>query len=526
MSKSLEKELHSLREKLSEKDREIECKNTTIQDKDIQLQEVIAAYEARIEKLLAAQRIAFGKKSERFVDISDDQVSLFETDSEETAIEASDMEDITYRRPKSTGKKKQNLDDLPHQEQVIPVPEADRVCGCGDMKGFVKYECKHMLHYVPDVLAVLVHKREVLACKKGCQQSIVTAPVLPHILPKSKVTESLLAYISVSKVLDRQPLYHIEKKLEREHGWRISRQIMSRWLILLADKLQPLINLMKDEVLNYDISAVDATVLQVLNEPNRSAETKSQAYCIRGGPPGKEVTVYEYNGYRQQEYVTGFYEGYKGTISSDASPVFNGIRKQNGVHLRYCHAHARRKFETIDTARRRGKKKTKKGLAFHVLKHVYQPLYDIEAVIKKKTFTSDEATAYRHEHARPILEAHKCWLDKHYDLTPGQSPIRKAIAYSLNHWEGLMVYLDDARVPIDNNATERDIKPFVIARKNFLFSATQAGADALGVHFSLIVTAKHHGLDPMAYYTEVLKRIPLCRSIEDYEALLPWNFKS
>lgn len=113
------------------------------------------------------------------------------------------MEDISYRRPKSSGKKKQNLEDLPHQEQIIPVPQEDRVCGCGDMKGFVKYECKHMLHYVPAILEVLVHKREVLACKKGCQQSIVTAPVLPHILPKAKVTESLLAYISVSKVLDR-----------------------------------------------------------------------------------------------------------------------------------------------------------------------------------------------------------------------------------------------------------------------------------------------------------------------------------
>jgi transposase len=348
--------------------------------------------------------------------------------------------------------------------------------------------------------------------------------VLPHILPKSKVTESVLAYISVSKVLDRQPLYHIEKKLEREHGWRISRQIMSRWLIQLADKLQPLINLMKDEVLGYDISAVDATVLQVLNEPNRRPETKSQAYCIRGGPPGKEVTLYEYNGYRQKEYVTEFYEGYTGTISSDASPVFNGIRDQDGVQLSYCHAHARRKFEIIDAARRRGKKKAKPGLAFHVLKHVYQPLYKIEADIRDKRLPPDETRAYRHEHARPILAAHKLWLDKHQNVTPGKSPIRHAIDYSLKHWAGLLVYLDDGRVPIDNNATERDIKPFVIARKNFLFSATQAGADALGVHFSLIITAKQHGLDPMAYYTEILKNIPFCRSFEDYERLLPWNF--
>ena len=88
-----------------------------------------------------------------------------------------------------------------------------------------------------------------------------------------------------------------------------------------------------------------------------------------------------------------------------------------------------------------------------------------------------------------------------------------------------MTYLSDGRVEIDNNATERDIKPFAIARKNFLFSCTQAGADALGVHFSVILTAKHHGWDPYRYYVAILNRLPFCRTMEDYRALLPWNLK-
>jgi transposase len=80
-------------------------------------------------------------------------------------------------------------------------------------------------------------------------------------------------------------------------------------------------------------------------------------------------------------------------------------------------------------------------------------------------------------------------------------------------------------VEIDNNATERDIKPFVIARKNFLFSCTPKGADSLAVHFSLILTARHHGLDPLAYYTDIFTRIPLCKNTQDLELLLPWNWK-
>ena len=134
--------------------------------------------------------------------------------------------------------------------------------------------------------------------------------------------------------------------------------------------------------------------------------------------------------------------------------------------------------------------------------------------------------ALRHEKSRPILEAFYQWLLTNRDLTLPKSPIGEAIAYALKHWDGLLTYLTDGRIEIDNNATERDIKPFVIARKNFLFSCTPQGADSLGVHFSLILTAQRHGLNPIAYYTEILKRLPYCVGPEDYEALLPWNWSS
>ena len=492
-------------------------------DQQVQINELKTAYEAEVEKRLALQRLIFGKKSERFVALDEDhnQLPLFDLDSDQDDIKEEDLENITYTRKKG---KKSSFDRsvLPQREIIIRVPDHERQCACGCEKEVIRYETKHQLHYIPATMEVQVIKREVMACRKGCG-NIGTAPVQPHILPKARVTESLLAYIVVSKVLDRQPLYHLEKKLEREHDWHISRNTMARWMILLADKLQPLINLMKDEVLGYDIASIDATTIQVLNEPNRASETKSQAYCIRGGPPGKEVTLYEYNGYKQRDYVTDLFADYKGSISSDASPVFNGLKLNPQIRMSYCHAHARRKFDVIEKARMRGKKKRKKGLAYHVLKHVYQPLYAIEAYVKEKEFSPEQVNEYRHKHAKPILDTHKKWLDHHHELTPGQSPIRKAIEYSLTHWTELMEYVEDGRLPIDNNATERDIKPFVIARKNFLFATTIEGADALSVHFSLIISGKRHGLDPMAYYRYILEQVPLCESLDDYEKLLPWN---
>jgi len=108
--------------------------------------------------------------------------------------------------------------------------------------------------------------------------------------------------------------------------------------------------------------------------------------------------------------------------------------------------------------------------------------------------TPTDKQTYRDTHSRPILESWHAWLLEHEPMTLPHSPIGKAIRYALQHWEGLAVFLSDGGVEIDNNATERDIKPFVMGRKNFLFACTQAGADSLGVHFSLIVTAKHHGL--------------------------------
>ena len=220
----------------------------------------------------------------------------------------------------------------------------------------IGYEIRRRLHFKPAEFELVIEKREKRACRKGCaigSKAVVTAPAPNHILTKCKATESLLAYIAVSKVLDRQPLYHLEKSIEQRYHWHIPRHTMARWLIQLSDKLQPLINLMKDEILSYDIAAIDATILQVLAEPGRSPETNSQAYCIRGGPPDKKIILYEYNAYCQKNYVTELFTEYKGVIHCDAAPVFNGIAKQKDITLSYCHAHARRKFEQIEKANKK-----------------------------------------------------------------------------------------------------------------------------------------------------------------------------
>lgn len=200
----------------------------------------------------------------------------------------------------------------------------------------------------------------------------------------------------------------------------------------------------------------------------------------------------------------------------DADPFFDALFTREETIECNCNAHARKKFEAI------AKLAKGNGLAKQALKR-YRELYVIERYAKDQHFTSDQRHQLRQEKSKPLMEAFKTWLDEHYPLLLPKSPLGKAIAYCLNHWQGLCEFLNDGRLEIDNNLTEQEIKPLVIARKNFLFCNSVAGANALCIHFSLIRTAKKHGLDPYRYYVQLLKAIPYCQTVEDYEALLPWN---
>ncbi len=356
----------------------------------------------------------------------------------------------------------------------------------------------------------------MVACPKGCDGAIITAPSPPHILLKVKATEEFLSFLIISKFDDRQPLYHLEKQLNERYAIDCSRETMARWLIDLVSPLQPMYNLLKDEVIDYDIASCDATTLQVLNEPDRRAETKSYVYCIRGGPPKKSVVVYDYNDKLHKLFIKEWFEGFSGYLHVDGDNFFDLIGEVN--KLVNCNAHARRKFEPII------KWAKGKGLAKEALRF-YKDLYKVEREAKDNKLTPDQCYELRQTKSRPLMEKFKVWLDELYPTVLPQSPLGKAMNYCIKLWPGLTRFLDDGRLEADNNLTEQEIKPLVIARKNFLFCSSVDGAKALCLHFSLIRSAKLHGHDPYHYYVTLLKSIPHCKTVEDYEKLLPWNIR-
>src|SRR5580658_8248646 len=266
-------------------------------------EEYAKAYDLLHHQVRELLRNRFGKKSERFIDPENRQLTLFEDISGafsalDAAGESSEddlKEDDTKIAAYSRRQKKKSEKELPRRIEIIPVSEEEKQCPCGSCKTVIRYETKELLNYQPAVFEILEQRREVVACPKGCEGQMITAPAPLQVLPKAKITEEFLAFLVVSKLDDRQPLYHLEKQLNERYGVDCSRQSMARWLIDLMPAMQPIYNLFKDQVIDYDVASCDATTLQVLNEPGRPAETKSYVYCIRGGPPDKYVVLYDYN---------------------------------------------------------------------------------------------------------------------------------------------------------------------------------------------------------------------------------------
>jgi transposase len=480
------------------------------------------AYDQMHHQLKELIRNRFGKKSERYIDPEHPQQSLFSEgdkfsvgDAEGNKIEDTEVTAHTRKKKNKTEK------DIPVRIEIIPVPEDQKQCACGTCKGVIRYETKRLMNYQPPIHEIIEQRREVIACGKDtmeCDGKIITAPAPLHVLPKVKATEEFLSFLVVSKLDDRQPLYHLEKQLSERHGIDCSRQTMARWMIDLMFPLQPVWNLMKDSVIEYDIASCDATTLQVLNEPGRAPETKSYVYCMRGGPPEKPVILYEYNEKEHKKFVRVWFEGFSGYIHADGDNFFDLVGETIAKMVN-CNTHARRKFEPIAQGTK-GKGLAKEAMRF------FKELYKIEREAKNNKLTSEQRYELRQEKSKPLMEKFKTWLDEMYPTVLPQSALGKAMFYCIDRWPGLIRFLDDGRLEIDNNLTEQEIKPLVIARKNFLFCASQDGARALCMHLSFIRTAKLHGHDPYHYYVRLLKSIPHCQSVEDYENLLPWNMKS
>ncbi len=503
----------------------IEEQRAEIEKLKTQVQQYAEAYEILSFDFKVLARAHYGKKSERYLEeeaktavtaslLTNQNSVNGSEDNNANNLVVTEEQGVFVSAHKRKKKGIRNV-DLPRRIEIIYADDEERQCSCGKLKKVIRYEVRELIHYIPATFEIIEQRREVLGC--NCLDStITTAPVPLHILPKVGVTEEFLAFVVINKLVDRQPLYHLEKQLAARYRVNVTRKTMATWLIALVQPLQPLYNLLKDTVIDDDIASCDATPLQVLNEPDRAAETKSYMYCILGGSVEKPVVLYSYNDKLHKKFMADWFEGFSGTIHMDCDNFFELLTSKEDVYPSFCNAHARRKFEAVFKVAK------KRGLAHEAL-DFYKRLYAIERFAKKNELTLEELHKIRQEKSKPIMEEFKKWLDEYVSMVLPKSPLGKSFAYTINHWEGFVRFLENPRLSIDNNHTEREIKPFVMARKAFLFANSVGGAHALAMHFSLIRTAIANKLEPYQYYVHILKEIPHCKTVEDYEKLLPCN---
>ena len=328
--------LLSLHEQVSEKDGQIE--------------------HLREQNALLIQRL-FGRKSEQTADPDSPQMDIFNEaeDLAEAAPETpvAEAEEEVVAPVKRRGKRKPLPAELPRVEVIHELPEHELTCACGCRKQMIGEETSEQLEIIPMQVRVIKHIRKTYACK-GCEAAPVTADKPAQLIEKSMASPSVLAMLLSTKYVDGTPLYRFEKVLHR-HGIDIPRQTLARWVIQCAAHLQPLLNLMRDQLLEHPVLHSDETRVQVLKEPGRDPGSQSWMWVQTGGTPDRPVVLFDYTTSRAQDVPLRLLAGYRGYLMTDDYAGYNAGAAQAGVERLACWAHARRKFIEAQKVQPKGK---------------------------------------------------------------------------------------------------------------------------------------------------------------------------
>jgi len=494
---------------------QLQADKQAVDQKNEQLTARVLSLQEQLNLALARRYAASSEK------LSPDQICMFdeaELDGEavpDTDVDADDDEIMVAAHQRKKRGRKPIPAHLPRIDVIHELSESERYCDHdGQLLTEIDEVISEQLDIIPAKIQVLRHIRKKYAC--DCGQCIKTAPLPAQPIPKSMASPGLLAHITVSKYQDALPLYRQETILQRI-GVELPRATLANWMMRTGHLVQPLINLLQDKLLSYDILQMDETTVQVLKESGKKAQSKSYLWLQRGGPPEHPVVLYHYDPGRGAGVATRLLEGFKGYLQTDGYDGYNAVVASNHLTHVGCMAHARRRFS--DAVKAQGRNKTR-GKAHRGLTLI-QKLYRVEK--QAHNLAPEKRHAHRQRHARPILDAMRAWLDQSLPQVPPTSATGKALHYLHHEWPRLIRYLDDGRLEIDNNLAENAIRPFVVGRKNWLFSDSVMGVKASANLYSLIETAKANGLEPYAYLRYLFTELPKAETVAAIEALLPGN---
>lgn len=443
-----------------------------ISEQEAQLHASEDLLQARAERIRQLEEIIRTFQRKTFVGTSEQasaaQLGLF---NEAEEVEASAPPEVTVKPHTRQRRGRPALPpELPREEIVHDLPEADKVCPHdGTALEPIGEETSEQLDIIPAQVKVIRHVRLKYACP-GCQAHVATATKPDQPLGKSMAAPGLLAYIATAKYADALPLYRQVKQFQRL-GVELDRTTLANWMVRCGKLVQPLINRLTEQILEHPVIGMDETPVQVLNEPDKLAQSTSYMWVMGAGPPNQRLLVYHYQASRSGDVQLERLEDFDGALMVDGYRGYGAACRAHGITRLGCWAHARRKF--FDAAKLQPKGKT--GRPDQALALIGK-LYLIER--QARELDPDSRHQLREQQSRPVIDKLQAWLAKTLPRVAPKTKLGQALHYLHNQWPALVAYLDDGRYPIDNNGIENAIRPFAIGRKNWLFSKTPAGAHA------------------------------------------------
>lgn len=496
---------------------------TDIDEANSKIFELHAEIERLRAQLARMQRHIFGRRRES---IDPKQLLLFESGM--AALDQLEREAQAVKptppapKPKTKGHgRKPFADHLPREEIKLDLPEAERGCpDCGETMKFIGNEVSERGHLIPAKLVVRRYVRGKYACPSG--HTLKCAPMPSGVIDKGKYEASVYAHVVTSKYSDHQPLNRLQGILRR-HGAEVSKQSM--WdLLVRFDELaaQPVLKEMRRQILQEGALQADETTIKVRREQGRGTRRGILWVWrnVRGSPQQKVLA--EFKDDRSAKGPDAFLGSWSGTLLTDAYDGVNPAATRNDIIRAGCWSHARRKFRDAMEA---GARK-----AAAVLRQVQRLFWIERAILGRATrrgFDFDQLVALREA-------VRKRWsrgvLRKLYDFvfaldedpaTQAHDSLKKAVRYAMKQRLPLLAHLEDGRIPIHNNDTERDLRHVVTGRKNWLTFASERGGRVAGRLYSLVMSAKLARINVEEYLEDLLNRVsitPMSRIAE----LTPW----
>ena len=463
-------------------------------------------------ELMRLKQWRFGSSSES---MDSAQVQLFDSKLEAVLIAEAKAEDRgadEARKPAQAKRQAKRqalpsgLERIEHHYEIEPA-----VCPQGHALKRIGEEVSEQLDCVPAQFFVHRHIRGKYTC--ACCQTVLAAAMPAQVIDKGIPAAGLLAQVIIAKFDDHLPLFR-QEEIYRRSGAFIARSSMAGWVGQCGVRLLPLVQAMGKHLLAQGVLHGDETPVKLL-QPGLGKTHQAYVWAWRSSDlcTAEKAVVFDFSKSRSGENARRMLQDYGGTLVVDDYSGYKALFAQGKVLEAGCWAHARRKFFEAH-------KLNRSEIAKQALDRIGL-LYDIEREVKD--LDEEARLLIRHTRSKALLVEFKAWLLGQRAQLVKADVTAKAIDYTLRRWDALLVHVDDARVPVDNNAVENVIRPIALGRKNWLFIGSEQAGERAAVLMSLIESAKLNGHDAWAYLKDVLTKLPTWPNSR-IEELLPYRW--